>query len=283
MAQAALRQLRNRGLAQIARAAGQAAMNVRSFLAAVRVELAFFVGCLNLHDRLSAKGEPMCFPIPLPERSAVLFGEGLYDPCLLLSRPDRVVGNDVRACPSHLIVITGANEGGKSTFLRSVGVAQLMMQSGMFVAAKSFGSSLSLALFTHFRREEDPWMRHGKLEEEFQRMSDIIEAASPGAMILLNESLGSTYEQEGSAIACQMVKALSEAGVRMLFVTHLYEFARRARKAVPDTLFLRAERDEKGERTFRLTAGEPLKTAFADDLYEDVFGESLTPPQGATS
>jgi len=60
---------------------------------------------------------------------------------------------------------TGANRGGKSTLLRSVGLAQLMMQCGMFVAASWLRSSVCDSVFTHFRREEDAEMKSGKLDE----------------------------------------------------------------------------------------------------------------------
>ena len=74
-----------------------------------------------------------------------------------------------------MIVITGANEGGKSTFLRSVGAAQLMMQAGMFVAAETFGANVRDGVFTHFNREEDATLTRGRLEEELARMSAIVE------------------------------------------------------------------------------------------------------------
>ena len=54
-----------------------------------------------------------------------------------------------------LVIITGANSGGKSTFLRSVGLAQLMMQCGMFVTARILRASVCQQIFTHFIREED--------------------------------------------------------------------------------------------------------------------------------
>jgi MutS domain V len=76
-------------------------------------------------------------------------------------------------------MITGANQGGKSTFLRSVGVAQLMMQCGMFVAAESLRASVVDGVFTHFKREEDATMERGKLDEELSRMSDIVDAITP--------------------------------------------------------------------------------------------------------
>jgi DNA mismatch repair ATPase MutS len=86
----------------------------------LRAELAFYLGCLNLHERLAAKGEPVCLPEPLPAWRPVLSAQGLYDVCLTLNLDARVVGNDVDADGKTLVIITGANQGGKSTFLRSV-------------------------------------------------------------------------------------------------------------------------------------------------------------------
>ena len=90
----------------------------------------------------------------------------------------RVVGNDVTADHKDLVIITGANQGGKSTFLRSVGLAQLMMQCGLFVAAEAFCSTVCDGLFTHYKREEDAAMQSGKFDEELGRMSDIVDHLS---------------------------------------------------------------------------------------------------------
>ena len=66
----------------------------------------------------------------------MLTARGLYDPCLSLRTAQRVVGNDLRADGRALLVVTGANQGGKSTFMRSLGLAQLMLQCGMFAPAR---------------------------------------------------------------------------------------------------------------------------------------------------
>ena len=143
-----LSDLTSRGLNGTANALAQSADHIRAFFEMLRAELGFYLGCLNLRDRLMAKGEPVCFPEPASpaladDGHAVLSARGLYDASLALSL-DRAttVGNDLDADGKHLIMITGANEGGKSTFLRSVGLAQLMMQAGMFVAAQSFTGSV---------------------------------------------------------------------------------------------------------------------------------------------
>ncbi len=103
-----------------------------------------------------------------------------------------VVGNDIDADGAALVVITGANQGGKSTLLRSVGLAQLMIQAGMFVAARSVHADVRGVVFSHFKREEDAGMRASKLDEELNRMNDIADEVNPGDLVLSNESFAST-------------------------------------------------------------------------------------------
>lgn len=274
-----LSDLNSRGMNGTANALAQSADHIKDFFQLLRAELGFYLGCLNLRDRLMAKGQSVCFPDPVgpaptSAEHARLSARGLYDASLALSLENtRAVGNDVDADGRQLIMITGANQGGKSTFLRSVGLAQLMMQAGMFVAAESFTTSVSTGVFTHFKREEDATMEKGKLEEELARMSGIADQITAGSLLLCNESFASTNEREGSEIARQVIHALTEAGVRIAFVTHLYDLAKRSHAENAGTaLFLRAERRPDGQRTFRLLEGEPLPTSYGQDLYQQVFG-----------
>jgi DNA mismatch repair ATPase MutS len=197
---------------------------------------------------------------------------GLYDVCLSLHMEHRLVGNEAEADGKALTVLTGANHGGKSSLLRGMGVAQMMMQCGMYVGAEAYSGELCPSLLTHFIREEDAAMKSGKFDEELARMSEIADRLTPDAMIFFNESFAATNEREGSEIARQIVLALLEERVKVFFVTHLYEFARgfydRQRE---DALFLRAERMADGTRTFRLLEGDPLETSYGEDLYRQIF------------
>jgi len=134
----ALGDLRVRGINLVANALGQSADHILNFFDMLKTELAFYIGCLNLHEVLAAKGEPTCFPQPLAAGERGTRFQGLYDVCLTLRLDQRVVGNNINADGKDLVIITGANQGGKSTFLRSLGLAQLMMQCDMFVPAESF-------------------------------------------------------------------------------------------------------------------------------------------------
>ena len=267
-----LSEMRQRAISRVAVALARSADHVMSFVRMLRTELAFYVGCLNLYARLEAKQMPWCVPVPASAGERRHRFNGLYDVCLSLRMEGRVVGNSANGDGKSLIIVTGANQGGKSTFLRSVGLAQVMMQCGMFVGAESFEAELCPALFTHYKREEDPTMKSGKLDEELARMSEIADHAVPNSLLLFNESFAATNEREGSGLAKQIVCALLEKRMKVFYVTHLYEFARGFFDRKTDgALFLRAERKEDGTRTFRLQEGAPLETSYGEDLYHQIF------------
>jgi DNA mismatch repair ATPase MutS len=268
----ALEQIRGKGLNLVANAVAQAADHIKSFFIMLRLELAFYLGCLNLHERLENKGEPTCFPEPLAEDQLALTARGMYDVGLTLHVQDRVIGNDVDADGKSLLVITGANQGGKSTLLRSLGLAHLMMHSGMFVGAQSFRASICAGVYTHYKREEDTTMEGGKLDEELSRMSQIADQIAPHSILLCNESFASTNEREGSEIARHVVRAMLDKQVKVFFVTHMYDLAHGFHEQHPEfALFLRAEREPDGRRTFKLLEGKPLPTSHGEDSYRRIF------------
>jgi DNA mismatch repair ATPase MutS len=115
-------------------------------------------------------------------------------------------------------------------------------------------------------------------------MSRIVDALRPNCVVLCNESFASTNEREGSEIARQIVRALLEARVKVLYVTHMYDLASSFHRQGADiALFLRAEREPDGRRTFRLLEGEPLPTSYGRDVYAEVFGANSSAPAAAAT
>jgi adenosyl cobinamide kinase/adenosyl cobinamide phosphate guanylyltransferase len=268
----ALSELRSVALNDAANALAQSVDHIKSFFSMLATELAFYVGCLNLHDNLEEIGATTCQPDAAPADAPRLDTSGLYDVSLTLRLSKPAVGNDVHADGKGLIVVTGANQGGKSTFLRSAGTAQLMMQSGMFVGAESFTADVRDRVFTHYKREEDESMESGKFDEELTRMSAIADEITPRSLFLSNESFASTNEREGSEVSRQVVHALREAGVKIVFVTHLFDFAEGIRSEErDDVLFLRASRSDDGARPYKLAEEPPLPTSYGQDTYEAIF------------
>jgi hypothetical protein len=268
----ALSEIRDRGISASVTAVAQATGHIVDFFTVLREELAFSVGALNLHAFLSGKNIPVGFPEPAPSGTFVLSFRDLRNPVLAITRNTDPVGNDLFAENKKAIFITGANQGGKTVFLRSIGLMQIMSQCGLFVAAKECRTTMRVNILSHFRREEDSGMKSGKLDEELGRMSDIVDKVRSGSLVLFNESFAATNEREGSEIASGIVDALNHNNVMCIFVTHLTELAMRYYSfASSDFLFLRANRDADGKRNFQLTEGVPLETTFGEDLYERIF------------
>lgn len=270
---AALTELAGRAINDVANTVTQSADHVQGFFARLRTEVAFYLGCLHLHDELAKFGARTCFPVATPVGAPRFECRDLRDVGLCLATVNKVTGNDIDAGGKSLIVITGANEGGKSTFLRSVGAAQVMMQAGMFVTASSFCANVRDGVFTHFKREEDASMTHGKFDEELARMNAIADHITPTSLLLCNESFASTNEREGSEIARGIIAAMIESDVKVIYVTHLYDLASSLyARHDPADLFLRAERRPDGMRTFRLIPGAPEPTSYGEDSFRRVFG-----------
>lgn len=271
----ALAEIREMGCVVAADALNRSADHVKAFFASLRREVGFYLSGLNLHRALAGRRLPTCRPSVLPAQRGVT-GRGLYSP-LLPVRGEQPVLGDIDATDSNLVVVTGANQGGKSTFLRAVGIAQLMTQCGLFVAAEEYAAAPVQSLFTHFRREEDATMQSGKFDEELNRMSYIVERLTPGSLLLCNESFASTNERDSASVGGDVVLALHDAGVTVHLVTHQYELAARLREESADGTFLRAERLDDGTRSHRIVAAEPLRTSYGQDLYAEVMSSGETP------
>lgn len=239
----------------------------------LHLQSAFYVGAVNLKHQMARYGITGCFP-GVCESDRLCFRE-LKEFAMCLEQRMEAVANTCSLEHKMLLIVTGANQGGKSTFLRSIGIAQVMMQCGMQVAAQKYESGIFPNLFTHFTRREDSEMNSGRLDEELKRMNQIIENLGERSLILLNESFATTTEKEGSVIAYDIIRALNEKGVKILTVTHLLSFAQRMYRESSedpntDVEFFSAERKENGVRTFKMIQHAPELTSFGLDLYEEI-------------
>ena len=152
----ALNELAGRALNDVANTVTQSADHVKGFFERLRTELGFYLGCVNLHARLTTircahllshrdTDRSRRVSVPRPARRRIV-----------PHHTHTVTGNDIDADGKSLIVVTGANEGGKSTFLRSVGTAQTMMQDRDVRRRRILpGQRRTRGTFTHFKREED--------------------------------------------------------------------------------------------------------------------------------
>jgi DNA mismatch repair protein MutS len=177
-------------------------------------------------------------------------------------------------------VLTGPNRGGKTTYARAVGVAQVLFQAGLFVPAASACLSPVDAIFTHFPTREDVRPGQGRLDLEAERLHAIFRAATPQSLILLNEALSGTSALEALDLARGLVRGLRLLGARAIYVTHLHELASHVDEINANTpgdgrvASLLAELDDGDagvgppRRTFRIMPRPPRGASFAAEIAE---------------
>lgn len=226
----------------------------------------FLTGCARLYQNGLARG--MYFSLPESEAKEA---DEIYELSLALQLLEVPIPNTVPLAEVGGIVVTGANQGGKSTFLRSLGIAQVMCQAGMFVAAKAYPLHAYEDIFPHFTRREDVTMNMGKFEEELKRMNEILNGAKKNTLLLLNESFATTTEVTAFQIATDLLHACMENEVTMWSVTHITKFAKELyEEKRPDILFLSAGRQAEGEIRFRMYEKAPGDTSYGLELYEQM-------------
>ena len=210
-------------------------------LAALEPELAFWTGAAALTVRLGAAGVELCRPRVAPSDEHVFVVETMINLALALqmmalSAEHGVAagGDAARLVANHaefdegvrMLVITGPNRGGKTTYCRAIGQAQVLFQAGLLVPGRTARISPVDGIWTHFPLPEIDRPGAGRLDEEVRRLRQIFDGATEQSLILLNEPLTSTSEHDALAIASDLVRALQTLGARVVLVTHLHDLAR---------------------------------------------------------
>jgi DNA mismatch repair ATPase MutS len=232
------------------------------------------MGAINLEEILRELKCDITYPKVFPSSKRVEEFKGLKDITLVLTKKSGVVSNDLLANDKDLFIITGANKGGKTSFVRALGVAQIFTQCGLFVTAKECKLNICQKIFTHFKKEEDSTLKSGKFDEELKRLNLIVDRLKPNSLMIFNESFSSTNEAEASLIAQEIIQALIDKRVKVFFVTHMYSFANSFySKEAKNCIYLRAQRGDDGKRSYKITVSSPQPTSYASDIYLKVFGK----------
>jgi hypothetical protein len=206
-------------------------------LAALEPELAFYLGAVKFTQRLQASGLSLCRPeiADISERACTITGVYSFDLALRLlntrpksehKQPLKIVPNQVNFGSSATIfIVTGPNSGGKTTYTRAIGQAQILFQAGLMVAGSAARISPVAGIFTHFASIERPDLEGGRLAEELGRLSQIFQDASHYSLILLNEPLSSTDHTSAHLLSRDILGGLRLLGARAVYVTHIQELA----------------------------------------------------------
>jgi DNA mismatch repair protein MutS len=203
------------------------------FMKNLRPEIIFFVQAVALARQVESLGLPLCLPEIAPRAERICGIEDNYNIQLTLhlsrQKPGlagQVVTNEViLGSRGRIVILTGPNQGGKTTYMQAVGQTQVMAQAGLFVPGRRARISPVDGIYTHYPVEERLELGTGRFGDEARRIRAIFEQVTRDSLVLLNESLSTTNMGESLYLAQDIVRALRQIGLRAIFTTHLHELA----------------------------------------------------------
>jgi len=215
-------------------------------------EIQFYLAYLEYVTRIRRAGLPFCYP-DVSTGSRTLDAHQVYDLALAGMIADRgpVVTNDVRLTGTErVIVVSGPNQGGKTTFARTVGQLHHLARVGVLVPAADARVPLVDRIFSHFEHQELVEDLSSKLEDDLRRIRLILAEATDQSLIVMNESFSSTTLDDQRFIGLRIVRRILDLGPLAVIVTFLDELASADPRIVSMTSV--ADADHPARRTFEI-------------------------------
>lgn len=231
-------------------------------------ELQFYLAYQEHLETLKSHGLDVCYP-QIATHDQAKWARSTYDVALaqkLLESHQPLVSNDFRLDKGEsILVVTGPNQGGKTTFARGVGQLHFLAALGLPVPGQAVQIPLCDQIFTHFEHEEDVGAGQGKLQDELERMFGILAHASRASLIIMNESFNATTLQDALLLSTEIFERIIELDVLAVVVTFLDELASYHAKTVS---MVAGIDPETAERTYKVLREPASGIAYALSLAE---------------
>jgi DNA mismatch repair protein MutS len=232
-------------------------------------EIQFYVAYREHVDRLSGAGIAFCYP-DVTDGSKKIGGQGVFDLALaakLVGEHKPLMTNDFALShPERIIVVSGPNQGGKTTFARTIGQLHHLAAIGVPVPGSEARLHLVDRIFTHFERVEEVEDLAGKLEDDLRRIRKILEEATGESLLVMNESFSSTTLDDQLVINKAVLHSIIDCGLLCVVVTFLDELASLDPATV--SMVSTIDPEEPARRTFKIVRRPADGLAYAMAIAE---------------
>lgn len=246
------------------------------FLIKIKKEIIFYIGVYELLEKFKKREFKYCFPMVanMTDRKMVIdnnFNINLLD-------KNEIVNNEIAFNEQgRIFILTGPNSGGKTTYMESIGLTQILMQNGMFVPGDKAEISPVTDIITHYQYREDSSKKTGRLGQEAEHIKKIFNRINENVLVLLNEPFSSTSEIDSLYIAQEVIRAFRYIGVRAVYTTHLLRLGDKIDsintykgKSLVKSIVTKIEKvGGKHKRTYKIEEQKPMESSFAKDIINE--------------
>jgi hypothetical protein len=227
---------------------------------AYRSELNFYLEVSGIFDRVRSHGIPICWPVASKKKQ--ISAKGLRDLSLLAKNETNIVPNDILFNEEEpFFYLTGANGGGKTTYLRSVGIAVVLFLTGCPIPCETAEIYPLDCVYTHFPRDER-FEGEGRFADEENRVKEILRSHAGNSLVLLNETYSTTSEELALKLTAELAETIYDSGSLGIYITHQHGIGE---TKIP---FLSVIIDESAEnrRTYKITRRRGASGSYAYDI-----------------
>ncbi len=232
-------------------------------------EVQFYVAYLEFINSIKAAGLKFCYPEVSDTSKEIYQTEG-FDLALankLISEGRPIVCNDFfMQGKERIFVVSGPNQGGKTTFARAFGQSHYLATLGCPVPGKEAKLFLFDKLFTHFEKEETVEEPKSRLEDDLTRVHGILNEATPRSIIIANEILTSTTLNDAVFLGKKVMESLSQLDSICVWVTFVEELVSYSDKTVSMVSMVAPENPSL--RTYKIVRRAPQGLSYAKAMAE---------------
>lgn len=225
-----------------------------------KTEIAFYLEFIALLNKVKTNNIPICYPTISETRNVSV--SDAYDITLLTKDEKNIIPNDIEFNDNEpFFYLTGANGGGKTTYLRTVGITYMMFLNGCPVACNKAELYPLYKVFTHFPRDER-FENTGRFDEEQIRVNGIVANINPDSLVLLNETYSTATEEDAVKLTGKLADTVYQSGAYGIYITHQHGIS----ESVIPYLNVVVDKNDENRRTYKVCKRRNEHGSYAIDV-----------------